>query len=71
MKEASEIFDESLKETWRKTHAPCRICDKQAVGCLSPDLDIVGLCYCKEHQIDVMQEYMMIIQEAREKYTPE
>lgn len=58
-----------MNEDWRKTHAPCRVCDKQAVGCFSPDLDIVGLCFCKEHREYVMIEYMTIIQEARGETT--
>lgn len=52
------------KEDWRKTHYPCRVCGKQAIGCYSPDLDIRGLCFCKKHKEDVMVEYMLIIQKA-------
>jgi len=56
-----------MNEPWRTTHYPCRVCDKKAVGCFSPDLDIKGLCFCEEHKDEVMIEYMTIIREAIKK----
>jgi hypothetical protein len=56
-----------MTEPWRTTHYPCRVCDKQAVGCFRPDLDIKGLCFCEEHKDEVMIEYMTIIREAIKK----
>lgn len=57
------------KEKEIKYHK-CRKCDKDAVGCFSPDLDIVGLCFCADHKEDVMLEYVQIIQKAREEFRP-
>lgn len=47
-------------EPWRKDFQPCNVCDKQAVGCLSPDMDIKGLCFCAEHKDEVARVYMII-----------
>ena len=46
---------------WRKTHHPCHICGKKAIGCISPDIDIKGLCFCKKHKEDVMLAYLALI----------
>lgn len=50
------------KEPWRKTHRPCNVCDKKAIGCYSPDLDVKGLCFCEEHKDQVFMAYMMLMQ---------
>lgn len=49
-------------EPWRKTHRACNVCDKQATGCYSPDLDIKGLCFCAEHKDEVQLVYVMLMQ---------
>lgn len=41
---------------------PCNVCGKDAIACLSPDMDIKGLCFCEEHREDVYIVYVMIIQ---------
>lgn len=48
-------------EAWRKTNHPCNVCDKQAIGCYSPDLDIKGLCFCKKHKEEVMLAYYSLV----------
>lgn len=52
----------SSKEEWRKTHRACNVCDKQAIGCFSPDLDVRGICFCKEHQEEVFTVYGILMQ---------
>lgn len=39
---------------------PCNVCGKDAVACLSPDMDIKGLCFCEEHRDEVNMVYMSI-----------
>lgn len=40
--------------------AKCIICDKKAFGRLSPDIDIVGLGFCKKHKDIVSTIYLLI-----------
>ncbi len=40
---------------------PCNVCGKDAVACLSPDMDIKGLCFCEAHREDVYMVYMTMI----------
>lgn len=46
---------------WRKTYYPCTVCDKKAVGCYRPDLDMQGLCFCEEHKEQVQFAYVALI----------
>lgn len=39
---------------------PCNVCGKDAVACLSPDIDVKGLCFCTEHKEEVQMVYMGI-----------
>lgn len=39
----------------------CDKCEKDAVGCFRPDMDMRGLCFCAKHKEEVMLEYMKII----------
>ncbi len=36
-------------------------CKKEAVGRVTIDLDIRGLCYCKEHKQNIMQSVLWFI----------
>ena len=36
-------------------------CENKAIGRLSPDLDIEGLGFCKEHEEQVKYEYYQLI----------
>ncbi len=56
-----------MKKPKKIKYHPCRKCKKDAIGCFSPDLDIVGLCFCKKHKEEVMLEYMMIISSVDKK----
>lgn len=38
-----------------KVH-PCNVCGKDAVACLSPDIDIKGLCYCEAHKEEAKRQ---------------
>lgn len=40
---------------------PCNVCGKDAIACLSPDMDIKGLCYCEEHVNEVRTVYTLIM----------
>jgi len=46
-----------------KNH-PCNKgdCKKEAVGCFRPDIDIKGLCFCKEHKEEVQMAYALLLQ---------
>jgi len=40
---------------------PCNVCGVDAVACLSPDMDVKGLCFCEEHQRKVSTVYMLLM----------
>ena len=46
----------------------CIICKKKVIGRLSPDLDLNGIGYCKEHKEDVEFGYVMLIQGDKEMF---
>ena len=54
-------------EAWRKKFKACTVCDKKAVGCYSPDMDVHGLCFCKKHEEQVMIAYMELMAGADDK----
>jgi|FLOH01.1.fsa_nt_gi hypothetical protein len=46
----------------------CYKCDKKAIGRLSPDLDIKGIPFCKEHKEFIMMAYMVLITEGEDSF---
>lgn len=44
----------------------CIKCGKDGIGRYSPDLDIDGIGFCKEHQEDVMLGYAALISGDKE-----
>ena len=46
----------------------CSICNKQATGRYSPDLDINGIGFCKEHEESVQIAYYLLINEGEESF---
>jgi hypothetical protein len=49
------------KESWRKTHYACSVCDQKAIGCYRPDMDIKGLCFCAKHKEQVFLAYAALM----------
>ena len=46
----------------------CYKCDKEAIARLSPDLDIKGMGYCKDHETLIKLAYMVLITEGKEAF---
>lgn len=49
------------KEYMKSKKYPCNVCGEDAVACLSPDIDIKGLCFCEKHRFTVYAVYHAII----------
>lgn len=41
----------------------CHLCNKKAIGRLSPDMDLKGFGFCKEHKYKMTTNYMMLFSE--------
>lgn len=41
----------------------CHLCNKKAIGRLSPDMDLKGVGFCKEHKYEMMTNYIMLFSE--------
>jgi len=47
----------------KKQKMKCFLCNKKAIGKLSPDMDLEGLGFCKEHKYEMMIHYMGLFSE--------
>ena len=46
----------------------CVVCDKEATGRISPDMDLQGVGYCDQHQDGVMLAYIALIGDGIETF---
>lgn len=46
----------------------CHVCEKEAVGRLSPDMDLKGIPFCETHRDDMYAAYLTLLDEGMDWY---
>ena len=49
----------------KQQYHKCHLCNKDAIACLSPDMDMKGLCFCEKHKWKVVKKYFDIINKVK------